>query len=190
MKTTKTNQPKTPEQTPDTGKATHDSTRAKPGAVAVKRRGHKLTLADAENIAALVALRASESQACAVLGIPYSTWAHWKAKPHNAAQFAEVLQRINGEKIKGHMANIEKFSEKDWRASEAYLTLTMPEKYSKKAVLVEVNTVSQSPIIIGAGGETAVMKMLDAIYAKQGQIAGPAAPKQIAAVEVETERVI
>ena len=45
---------------------------------------------------------------------------------------------------------------------------------------------SPSPFFISAGGETAVRKMLDQIYAAQGQVQQPAAPKQIAdAVEVE-----
>lgn len=168
-------------QTPDTGQATQPPTRA--------TRGRRLTLADARDVAALCAKRASEREACAHLGIPYSTWAHYKSKHRNAEAFAQIVDAIKGAKIESHMANIEAASKKDWRASECYLEKTIPDRFSSKAAAVEINTGNQSTIMIAAGGEGAVMKMLDTIYAeqaKQGQVAPSAALKQIAAaVEVE-----
>lgn len=136
-----------PKQTPQTphpiSVTTHFPTRAtnREGRP-VRRRGRKLVLADIEGIAALVGKRASEREACAVLGIPYSTWQHFKAKAHNSVRFEEVLQRIRGEKIKGHLENIEAHAAKDWRASEAYLEKVMPERFSKRA------TVEPAPAVL------------------------------------------
>jgi len=123
-------------KTAEEGETAPDSTRVREQTeVTTKRRRHFLTLADAEAIASLCAKRASESEACAVLGISRSTWGHWKAKPKNAEKFEGVLSRIRGEKIKAHLDNIEEFSKKDWRASEAYLEKVMPDRYSNRALI-------------------------------------------------------
>jgi hypothetical protein len=164
-----------PSETPDTGKPAQPLTR-------VRRRGHKLTLADAEAIAALVAKRANEREACAVLGIPYSTWMHWKAKPHNADRFAEVLDAINGGKIKSHLENIEGFSKKDWRASEAYLAMTMPSKFSGKAATVEVNL--HAPQLTDAQ----MTKIEDGIRARlQSVVESTPAPAQIQDAQIVSD---
>jgi hypothetical protein len=109
----------------------------------IKRRKRALTLADAEAVAALVAKRASECEACAFLGIPISTWAHFKMKNRNSALFIETLDRLKAAKIEAHLSNIEAFSAKDWRASEAYLEKVMPERFSAKAA---VNVVTVAPV--------------------------------------------
>ena len=152
-------------------------------------------------MAALCARRASEREACAHLGIPYSTWAHYKSKHRNAEAFSLIVDAIKGAKIESHLANIEAASKKDWRASECYLEKTIPDRFSSKA-LVEINT-GQESTLIAVGGEANLRKYV-AIFAdeakakqqaKQGQIQPPAAPKQIAPaagdveVQVEPERV-
>jgi hypothetical protein len=155
----------TPSETPDTSKSAQPLTR-------VRRRGHKLTLADAEAIAALVAKRANEREACAVLEIPYSTWMHWKAKPHNAEKFSVVLDRIRGAKLDAHLDNIEKFSKDDFRASIAYLEKTMPEKYSSRAATIEVH--NHAPQLTDAQMDTIIL-----LYQKQKVIESAPAPKQM-----------
>jgi hypothetical protein len=156
-----------------------DNSKVTPFPTPAKRRRHRLTLADAEAIAALVAKRANEREACAVLGIPYSTWSHWKAKPHNAEQFAVVLDRINGEKIKSHLENIDGFSKKDWRASEAYLSLTMPSKFSSKAATVEIH--NHAPKLTDAQ-KAKIEALLRASLQKE--IASKPATKQIQDAEI------
>jgi hypothetical protein len=151
----------------------------------VRRRGHRLTRADAEAIAMMVAKRANEREACAELGIPYSTWNHWKAKPHNAEKYAVVLDRIRGAKIKSHLENIESFSAKDWRASECYLEKTIPDRFSNKAATVEITT--SSALVMQVGGEDNLRKIV-AMYADKAraQIESTPAPAQIQDAEIVT----
>lgn len=97
-----------------------------------RRRNHRLTRADAEQICDLIVLRANEREACAALGIPYSSWNHFKTRPANAEMLEDIKNRIRGAKLKAHLDNVERFSKKDWRASIAYLEKVLPEKYSSK----------------------------------------------------------
>lgn len=111
-----------------------------------RRRNHRLTRADAEQVCDLIVLKANEREACAALGIPYSSWNHFKQRPQNAAMLEGIKDRIRGAKLKAHLDNVEQFSKKDWRASIAYLEKVLPEKYSSK---IEVTgTVPQQPPIL------------------------------------------
>jgi hypothetical protein len=174
MQNTVSNSPNSPSQLPDTGKLTHLPTRA-----TLKRRGLRLTLDDARAVAALCAKRASEAEACAVLGIPVSTWHHWKAKMRNSEQFREILDGIKGAKIEAHLANIESFSAKDWRASECYLEKTIPDRFSGKAAIVEIT--NNNSIVAQVGGEAAVKALLDRLYSERRavQVESMPEPKQI-----------
>ncbi len=161
-------------QTPDNGKLAHLPTRTTP-----QRRGKRLCLADARDVAALCAKRANEGEACAVLGIPYSTWMHWKAKARNSEQFREIIDSIKGAKIKAHLDNIESFSAKDWRASECYLEKTIPDRFSNKAATVEITNNAPS-ILQLVGGEEALRKLIGQ-YSKKPtvEIDATVEPKQI-----------
>ena len=140
-------------QTTNTGNIAQPTTRA-------TRRGRRLTLDDAVAVASLCAKRASEREACAHLGISYSTWAHYKSKNSNAEQFTEILDAIKGAKIAAHLENIELASKKDWRASECYLEKTMPDRFSNRAAASET-TVNQTAIVIQAGGEENLRRMIE-----------------------------
>jgi hypothetical protein len=92
----------------------------------------RLTCRDAEDMASLIAMRLSETEACAKLNIPRRTWVDWKAR--HQEDFAVVLDRIKGERIAAHLKNIENFSAKDWRASECYLEKTEPSRFASRAL--------------------------------------------------------
>lgn len=110
-----------------------------------RRRNHRLTRADAEQVCDLIVLKANEREACAALGIPYSSWNHFKQRPQNASMLEGIKDRIRCAKLKAHLDNVEQFSKKDWRASIAYLEKVLPEKYSSK---IEVTgTVPQQPVV-------------------------------------------
>jgi hypothetical protein len=164
----------------DTGNVTQLPTRP-------TRRGRRLTLDDARDVAALCAKRASEAEACALLGIPVSTWHHWKAKMRNSEQFREILDAIKGGKIKSHLENIESFSAKDWRASECYLEKTIPDRFSNKAATVEITT--PSALVMQVGGEDALRKIV-AMYADKARAQIEVKPaQQIQDAEIVPESV-
>ncbi len=147
-----------------------------------------LSIKDARHVALLCAQRASEKEACAVLNIPYATWMGWKSRHRHAEEFVEILDGIRGAKIEAHLSNIEKFSQKDWRASECYLEKTMPERFSAKAVLIE-NVVQPAAIVSVLGGEAALRKLVDFYCDKaQKELSSPAALKRIGpAVDVKAK---
>jgi hypothetical protein len=170
MQNSVSNSPNSPNQPPDTrkeGTNPHVLSRA-------RKQRHYLTLADAESVATLVALRASETEACAALNIPRSTWAHWKQK--HAVQFDEMFQRIRGLKLEAHLKNVEAFAAKDWRASIAYLEKTMPEKYSTK---IEVAAPTSPPSV----SVNVLLSLKEKAYGIGGEkpveIAASVEPKQI-----------
>jgi hypothetical protein len=168
MQNTETN----PNQTPEAGTIAQLPTRA-------RRRGCRLTLGDARDVAALCAKRCSEAEACATLGIPISSWHHWKARVRNSDEFREILDAIRGAKIQAHLDNIEKASQKDWRASECYLEKTIPDRFARSAASVEIN----APVgAIDDATLNKVLAMFKAEKAKQTkaiEIAASVEPKQL-----------
>jgi hypothetical protein len=185
-----TDQP--PNQTPDTGDKGNT-----PARTPAKRRIDATRIAE---IARLCAKAHTESEACRLLGIQPKQWFRWKSRHKRAEKFAALLEEFRAGRIQDLIGRVEKsadgvgMKQPDWRAAAFLLSVADAKRFSTSGgVSVEVNTGNQNAIIVGAGGEAAVMKMLDTIYAeqaKQGQVAPPAAPKQIAAaVEVEAERV-
>jgi len=149
MKTTKQTPPHATEQGQQAGNTSQPLTRA-------THRKPRLTLKDAEAVAALCAKRASEKEACAFLAIPYSTWAHYKSKNRNAEAFSKVVDSIRAAKIQAHLSNIESFSAKDWRASECYLEKTIPDRFSNRAAE------NSAPVVVAI--DEAKRRRLQAVY--------------------------
>lgn len=90
-----------------------------------KRVTRKIDAADVKAIAKLVALRLTETDACAHLNIPYNAWKTFKHRKENSDEFEALLARIKSAKVKALVESIEKagYDEKrpDWRAL-AWLT--------------------------------------------------------------------
>lgn len=134
MQNSKTNSPNSPNsasETPESGK----QRQTPPVYRRVKRKVRaRLTIRDAEDMAQLAAMRLTESESCAKLDIPVRTWRDWKARHNHEEIFTQIFERIKGERIAAHLKNIEKFSEKDWRASECYLEKTQPSRFASRAL--------------------------------------------------------
>ena len=175
--------------TPNTPEASNTPTRAK--------ASRKIDAEVIAQMAQAVATMLTESEAARRCGIEPRHWFEWKSRAGRAGKFAALLEEFRANKIAGLLDRVQKSADgvgvkfPDFRAALALLKFQDRARFGDSPT-VEINTTNQSAIIIGAGGEAAVMKMLDAIYtqAAQGQVAPPAAPKHIAdAVEVEAERV-
>lgn len=105
----------------------------------VRKNRKPLTLQDAREVAALCALRCSEREATAALGIAISSWAHWKSRNRNREDYEEIMNQLRAAKIQGHLENVEAHSVKDWRASIAYLEKTIPDRFSTAAERASVD---------------------------------------------------
>jgi len=75
----------------------------------------------------------NDTEACNTLGIRPQTWFNWKGRPANLSKYGDILSRVRAAKIDAHLNNIEAKSDKDWRASEAYLRLTEPDRFGDKS---------------------------------------------------------
>ena len=92
----------------------------------------KITHADVQEMARLMAKRITETGAALIIGIKPETWFHFKAKPKNQAKFEQILMHVREAQLEGHLDNIERFQIKDWRASEALLRLKSPERFGQR----------------------------------------------------------
>lgn len=190
MQNTVSNSPNSPNQPTDTPKASNTPSRA--------MASRKIDSEVIAQMAQAVATMLTESEAARRCGIEPRHWFEWKSRAGRAGKFAGLLEQFRANKIAGLLERVQKSADgvgvkfPDFRAALALLKFQDRARFGDSPS-VEINTGNQTAIIIGAGGEQSVLKMLDAIYAeqaKQGQVAPPAAPKQIAAaVEVEAERV-
>jgi len=159
MKKTTTN---SPTQMPEDEKQRQNSslyTRARPK----RKQRARLTIRDAEDMAQLAAMRLTESESCAKLDIPVSTWRAWRARHNNEDIFTQIFERIKGERIAAHLQNIEKFSEKDWRASECYLEKTQPSRFASRALAFP-----QENVTFNVHNDNRVLLLaVEAIYGKE-----------------------
>ena len=185
MKTTKTNQPETPEKMPDTPKAIDIPTRAMPG-----RKIDAVTIAE---MAKLCAKMLTESEACRRLGIKPRTWFDFKSRAGRTQQYADLLEAYRADRIEGLIDRIEKSANgidvkyPDFRAALALLKITDQKRFGDSPT---AETTTTNNFLIAGGGEQ--VRKLIAMFA--GQVRGQLAdkPKQLAAadvVEVEAERV-
>ena len=199
MKTTKTNQPETPEQPTDTAKAIDI-----PARPTTARKIDAVTIAE---MAKLCAKMLTESEACRRLGIKPRTWFDFKSRAGRTQQFGDLLEAYRADRIEGLIDRIEKSANgigvkyPDFRAALALLKITDQRRFGDSPA-VEINT-GQTRVMIAAGGEDNLRRLVamfaDQVraeqQAKQGQIQPPAAHKQIAPaagdveVQVEPERV-
>jgi hypothetical protein len=91
----------------------------------------RITPEDAADFARLMALRITDQEACGMLGLSVTGWRQWRARH---PEFEDLYAQIRGAKIEAHMGNIESQAPEDWRASQAWLQLTSPERYSARAL--------------------------------------------------------
>ena len=106
---------------------------------AQKRRKGRISPADVEAMAQLIAKRITETGACNILGIKWNTWISWKQRAKNSHKFAQLLERVRELQIKGHIECIEDAARglnghrPDWRASQALLVIKAPERYATRS---------------------------------------------------------
>jgi len=97
----------------------------------------KIRPSDIEAIAALVAKRLTETEACALLYIRPAAWFSWKVRGNHARIFEDSLSRVKAAYLSSHLANIEAgavgaglHKRADWRASDRLLCIAAPDRYS------------------------------------------------------------
>jgi hypothetical protein len=81
----------------------------------------KIDLADVESIARLCALRLTEKDACAHLGINYEAWRNWKClNKERTLAFNDAIARVKAAKLEAIVAVIDEAKDRtgapDWRA--------------------------------------------------------------------------
>ena len=155
----------------------------------VKRRCRRITIEDANWIADQVSRGLSESHAVSLLNkFTVSQWFNWKSKGKRAGKIADILTRT----ISGRMSNLVSEIETaatggtdkagrpvrhDWRA--AVMLASLHDERFRSQQRDAGNTTNQTAIIIGAGGEQAVLKMLDGIFAQRQSLPCTPATKLI-----------
>ena len=168
-----------PNETPET--ANNDDIHA--GAIARRRIDAKAIA----TIAKLCAKQLTEAEACRRLGIEPRAWFNFKHRAKRGEKFKALVESFRAQRIEHLIERIEKSADgidtkyPDFRAALALLKIADRQRFGDSPT-VEINTGNQSALIVSAGGEAAVLKMLDAIF-EQRQIAKQAAPKQIADAE-------
>ena len=139
-----------------------------------------------------LAVRMTERESCQVLGIEERTWYRWKSHARNSERLSRFLDRITGEKIKTHIANIEAAAvgagphkRPDWRASAYALSATDPTRFQPSGgVQVQVNAAQPAipaPLIekwisLAYGEQPAVSSQIVDTTAKLLPEATPSAP--------------
>ncbi len=119
----------------------------------------KITLADAEAIAKLVAKRTTEAGACIVLGIKPTSWFQWKHRHKNQAIFETLVTRIRETKLQACIDTIDEAGDSyeiptkngsytkpgDWRA-KAWLAerVLAPERFQDGQVPAQAQS---SPVV-------------------------------------------
>lgn len=136
--------------------------------------------------AELASQRLTDPEICAEMGWKFDSFKRWKSIAKNSPRLNHYLVRARAVKLKAHLANIEAAAvgegphkRADWRASAHIMQVVDPARYSTQQQPSQVT--NQTAIIIGAGGETSVLKMLDAIY--QAKLPPSEPMKQIEATQ-------
>lgn len=134
-----------------------------------KLKLRKITRADVEEIARLIITRRlNETDSCNLLNINPRRWFKWKDRAKHKGEFDSLLSRVRAANIDAVIQTIDEAGtpcegkRSDWRA-KAWIAerVLAPELFGQQQA---GNVTNQTAIIIGAGGETSVLKMLDAIY--------------------------
>jgi hypothetical protein len=185
MQNSETNSAHSANQTPDTAEASNTPTRAK--------ASRKIDAEVIAQMAQAVATMLTESEAARRCGIEPRHWFEWKSRAGRAGKFAGLLEQFRANKIAGLLDRVQKSADgvdvkfPDFRAALALLKFQDRARFGDSPT-VEINTGQQSAIVIAAGGEENLRKLIGS-WTSQVQVAPPAAAKQLAAVEVEAERV-
>ena len=129
----------------------------------VKSKKRRITLADVEEMAKLMAKRITETGACLIIGIKPETWFTFKSRGNNNSKFSNILARVRESQLKSHLENIEAFQIKDWRASHALLQLKAPERFGAQ------QGASGQPIT-AIISDQAMRSIMDRLYPKQSQV--------------------
>lgn len=122
----------------------------------------------------LLAQRLTEREGCQTLGISEATWYRWKSHARNSERLRKFLDRIVGQKIKTHLANIEAAAvgagphkRADWRASAYALSAADPTRFQPSGgVQVQINSIQ--PAIPAS----TIEKWLVAAYEKEPHVQG------------------
>lgn len=141
---------------------------------------------DVEFIAKQVARGLTEVHAVELLGkFNYRKWVHYKEKPLHGRKVADLISRMKACRMNNLLTQIETAGDVnqalkagvrfDWRAAQFAGSLNYDSWRSNPS---QQTTTNQTAIIIGAGGEQAVLKMLDQIYSQARVTASPE-PKQL-----------
>lgn len=72
-------------------------------------------------IAQLVAKRFTETEACGVIGLKRETWATYKQR--HAETIEHIFSQSKTNQLVGHINQIEKHGDKDWRAARELLAI-------------------------------------------------------------------
>lgn len=131
----------------------------------------------------LVAKRINETAACSMLNVNHRAWFRWKERKKNQRKFDALLLRVRETKLNSLLESIDDagtsetiadstgkvhvLRRADWRA-HAWLAerVIAPER------LGQVNgssTTTNTQIVVNVGGEDAVLKIMQAAYARVEQ---------------------
>ena len=137
-----------------------------------------------EEYAILAAKRFTDEEICSKMGWKVGTFKVWKSKSQNSSTLTNLVTRARQAKLQAHLDNIENASKgegpharADWRASAHIMQVMDANRFGTSRDAG--NTTNQTAVIIGAGGEQAVLKMLDGIFAQRQSLPSPAAVKLI-----------
>ena len=137
-------------------------------------RNRRIKPSDVEAIADLCAEQLTESEACYQLGIVPKQWFNFKLKKHNQLEYDSILTRIKGARVKCMLDEIRKAAQgkdgvrHDWRAADRLLAVVAPERFSQASQVQAV--INQTAIVMQLGGDEALRKLLDTVYAKPVQV--------------------
>ena len=117
----------------------------------IERKSARISIADAESIAKLVAKGHNKSEACALLGIIRDSWFNWKCI--NKSRCEDIFTRIKAEKVGRLLESVEVATvggddakgrpiRADWRAGQWLLSVAAPERFSTKQ-----DVQSQAPVV-------------------------------------------
>ena len=159
--------------TQNSGKSNHE---------AIKRRARRIEESDIQFIADCVAKGLTETNAVALLDkFTYSAWNCYKAKGKRPQKVAKLFARTIAARQNNLIENIADVADidraktrgvrHDWRAAQ--MLAGLHDDRFKAQRDASTTTTNNTAVVIGAGGEQAVLKMLDGIFS-QRQIAGQA----------------
>ena len=152
---------------------------ATPATQVPKSRNARITLDDAELVAAQVARGLSESAACWKVGkFSPKQWYEWKSRGKRGPKVANIIARVAAARVSNMAGEIEKAAtgtagvRHDWRAAQVLAGLVAPEFRPDRG---EKPAVSNT-LAIFSGGEAGLRKMIEAIAGAPALPARPAVP--------------